>query len=206
MPVYVAERRSDGLVKIGWSQTPRKRVKSLKCQLLATFKGGLDHERGLHQLCQEHRISEKGEWFRRKALEVVGAFIASGRKLPAIRPKRKLKTPTETAERFVGWARRMRDSRKVAQFDLPAWQEVWGRAVVALEKSDLATAAKVMRELRPVCIRLEHLACVAMREGEGPSRLDNLAIAGFANSARNSVSDAATKLNREAERWSQEAA
>lgn len=76
--VYAIEN-ADGLVKIGWSTDPRRRLSKINsdtsspCQLLGYVEGTLEQEATLHRLLQsevEHR-----EWFRPGPL--VSAFLAA---------------------------------------------------------------------------------------------------------------------------------
>lgn len=67
MAVYIAMRLSDGLVKIGTSKTPEKRIKEVaarcksKMVALRTMEGGHQHERWVHQHFSANRVT--GEWF-----------------------------------------------------------------------------------------------------------------------------------------------
>jgi hypothetical protein len=57
--VYFAER--DGLVKIGYSADPHRRMAQLKARLLAVMPGGERMERRMHVLFAEYRSHD--EWF-----------------------------------------------------------------------------------------------------------------------------------------------
>lgn len=77
--IYFAKATSNGLIKIGYSSNPEKRMAGLAHQvkgsveLLKTFVGDRRHERHLHAKFAVHR--EFGEWFR-PAIEIL-SFIAT---------------------------------------------------------------------------------------------------------------------------------
>lgn len=58
--VYFAER--DGLIKIGMSGVVEKRMAALHCSLLATYPGGRDLERRMHERFAADAVG--GEWFK----------------------------------------------------------------------------------------------------------------------------------------------
>lgn len=66
MSVY-AVRQPNGLIKIGYTATPEKRIRNLETQggfsveILAVVDGTRKIERALHQMLDEHRV--EGEWF-----------------------------------------------------------------------------------------------------------------------------------------------
>lgn len=68
MAVYIAMRSHDGMVKIGKSDNPKKRLVSISSEfgcrmiLLRVIDGSLPHERWVHQRFGDSKVF--GEWFR----------------------------------------------------------------------------------------------------------------------------------------------
>ncbi len=66
--IYFAQRKSDGLVKIGMTISLKKRMNTLKClsgsevEVLALIVGGRQEESELH--ARFGHLREDGEWFR----------------------------------------------------------------------------------------------------------------------------------------------
>lgn len=63
--VYFIQAGTDGLIKIGYSSDPKRRLANLQSpvplRLLATMRGGRKLERRLHKKLAAHR--KHGEWF-----------------------------------------------------------------------------------------------------------------------------------------------
>lgn len=68
MKVYIAHSSSLGLIKIGCSVNPRRRMRHLhfesgvSADLLAELRGGFDRESRLHRQFAEYQVGH--EWFR----------------------------------------------------------------------------------------------------------------------------------------------
>jgi hypothetical protein len=66
--IYFAQDTVTQAIKIGYSGKPIKRVAGLRSAtptdltLLGTIPGGLEHERGLHEMFANYRLN--GEWFK----------------------------------------------------------------------------------------------------------------------------------------------
>ena len=69
--VYVVSGEG-GLLKIGWSSNPERRLKELQVasphslKFLKTWPGSMEEEKALHRLLMDHRVH--GEWFSRSPL------------------------------------------------------------------------------------------------------------------------------------------
>ena len=65
--IYFIQQGLDGQIKIGYSQDPKDRLKTLQTsnprelRLLLTLQGNEDYERKLHKQFERHKL--KGEWF-----------------------------------------------------------------------------------------------------------------------------------------------
>jgi len=60
--VYFAQRRSGGLIKIGWSTGVHSRMIALRTRLLGSMPGRRKEELAVHERFKHLRA--KGEWFR----------------------------------------------------------------------------------------------------------------------------------------------
>jgi hypothetical protein len=63
MSVYFAQKGD--LIKIGWSQSVRSRITSLKARMIGVHPGGRDVEAAVHARFAHLRVA--GEWFRPEA-------------------------------------------------------------------------------------------------------------------------------------------
>ena len=62
MSVYFAQRRQQGLIKIGWSRGVPDRSQSVKAKMLGAVAGDRSTEAALHARFAHLRVS--GDWFR----------------------------------------------------------------------------------------------------------------------------------------------
>lgn len=104
MTGYVYAIRSEcGLIKIGWSNNPAKRLSKIqsdaprKCELVGSIPETREHEKSLHLRFSAFR--ERGEWFREEG--DVAAFVAG---LPPHQGARRL--PPEGAHPLLEYIRR----------------------------------------------------------------------------------------------------
>lgn len=100
--VYAIENQ-DGLVKLGWSKDPLRRLvkinsdTSSRCKLVGFVRGTREQEAELHRICADECVH--GEWYRRGRL--VSAFLSMLPPPPAVRSQRRRpwngKTATDLA-------------------------------------------------------------------------------------------------------------
>lgn len=62
MSVYFAQRRRNGLIKIGWSRSVTGRLRAMKAKILGAVSGDRSTEKGLHKRFDHLRV--RGEWFK----------------------------------------------------------------------------------------------------------------------------------------------
>lgn len=123
--VYFAQRGHRGPIKIGKSRNVPERITYLstgiaeKLNVLATYRGGAQTEKYLHQKLAQHRLN--GEWFRphREVLDVVHSVIAGTFKPGSYRPVTRDESRHERVVEFLG--RTFCNALRVAYGSEPGW-------------------------------------------------------------------------------------
>jgi len=78
--LYFIQSANTGMIKIGRSKNPEKRLKQLqtgspnKLKLIAVFEDMGDEEYGLHQRLREYKVRSNGEWFRYECVGSIPSF------------------------------------------------------------------------------------------------------------------------------------